>query len=194
MNLGISAVTAGLLALAVAVPSTALADSIYLTWPGVTGTAVIPTVPSVTGAILLKSYGQSFVNNNPDINGITTSYVPTCKPIGITKATDGTSGSILTTMFSTRPIIPSLTITFTTAGAIAGSVVAPVKIVLLNAEVVGFNQSVDAPVGNIASLTDSMSVLASTFEVTYTPQLANGTTGTPQKFGWNCITGTAVAY
>jgi hypothetical protein len=167
-----------------------------LSWPGVVGSAVIPTVPSVTGAILLKTYGQSFINNNmvPTSGVPTTFKLPTCGPIGITKPTDVTTASFLASIVALRPVIPKLTVTFTAPGSTAGTVVVPVQIVLLNAQIVGLSQAVDTQVGSTAALSDSISLLATTFEVTYTPQLANGALGTAQKFGWNCVAGTPVAF
>lgn len=74
------------------------------------------------------------------------------------------------------------------------STIVPVTIVLLNVQMVGVTQAVDSSGGNVGTLNDSISMSATTFEVIYTPLLADGTMESPQKIGWNCVSGSPVVF
>lgn len=185
MKLGISLFSAGVLALAALSPAVA-AENIYLAWPGVIGSS---QVARLQGTIPLKSYSQSFVNAGT----VTTPGKTTCGAITITKQTDSASTSFLMAGFKTT-IIPKLTVYFTDSSSTSASLVIPVQIVLLDAAVFSVNQSVDTTVGNITTLNETITLKATTFEVTYSPILANGSLGPAEKFGWNCATNSAVAF
>jgi type VI protein secretion system component Hcp len=192
MKFEISAVTAGFFALAFAAPDLAHAQNIYLSWPGVPGSAVVAALPGLNGTIPLKTYKQGF--NGPNVTTVGQQFKIDCGTVIITKPTDGSSTSFLTKTMTAVTAIPKLTFTFTNPGSVAGTLFVPVQIVLLNAYVTGVSQTVDASVATAPLLIDSISLLATTIEATYIPLLANGTAGTAQKFGWNCAMNTSVTF
>jgi hypothetical protein len=190
MKFETSAFATSLLALALAAPGLTQAQTIYMSWPGVPGTALVAALPSLNGTIPLTTYKQSFSSS---ATAVSQPARYACGVITVTKRTDTTSASFLPPTFS-GIAIPSLTFTFTSPGAAAGTLFVPARIVLLNTYMVGVSQTIDTSVATAPVLVDSISMLASTVEATYIPQLANGTAGTPQKFGWNCKTQTPVTF
>jgi type VI protein secretion system component Hcp len=198
MKLGISAVTTGLFALAVAAPFSALAQNTYLFWPNVQGTVTVPrlvpaviSLPPTLQAIPLKTYAQSFAIDNPNIVQIGKAG---CGNIRFTKSADSSSASFLVNAVQ-NSAIPKMTVAYTVPGVVAGTLYLPVVIVLLNAYVAEVDQVEDTSAANGAKLNDSVVLTASTIEVTYYgAQLASGLPGPATKFGWNCQTSTPVTF
>lgn len=190
-RLSLSAAGAFAAVLACMAPTAARADAIYLIWPGVVGTETIPTAPSVSGAIALNTYGQSFSNPYAGFQTVTPKFQ--CNGITLSKQADGTTASFVSAMLKITTI-PKLTVRFTTPGVIAGTTFVPVEIVVLNAQIVRVSQSIDASAGGTATLNDSVKLLATTFEVTSAAQTPTGATTSISKFGWNCVSGVAVPF
>lgn len=83
-----------------------------------------------------------------------------------------------------------MTVYFTDTTAALGGYTTPVKIVLTGVFVTGLAQAVDTSVGNTNTLVESVSMLAQTFSVSYTPTTVTGAPGNPATFNWNCVTNT----
>ena len=183
-----------MLALALLAPGLASAQSIFLSWPGVQGTAIVPALPTLNGTIALSSYQQDFFTDATSIVvGGAYAPIPICGAISVAKPADTTTAIFMT--YTMNPtVIPKLTVTFTSPGATAGTLFVPAQIVLLNAYVTGVNEVVDTSAAAAGRLVDKISISASVVQATYIPRLANGTAGTPQKVGWNCLTRTPVTF
>jgi len=187
MKTGI-AISAGLLALAAS--TSVLAENIFLTWPGVNGSSV---EPKYINAIPLRSYSQSFVKpvslGQPGAGSGKTS----CGVVTIIKQTDSSSTAFLTNgVIGT--VIPKLTVNFTNPASGPNVTVSPVQIVLLNSYVTSVDQAVDTALANTSTLNETITLQASTIEVTYAPLDANGRFLAPQKFGWSCVLNQAVHF
>lgn len=169
--------------LAAAASQAMATENVYLLFPGVTGTT---TEKGLVGTIPLKSYSQAFTTT-----GSTQTQIGKvlCGAINFTKQTDNSSTNFLTTLF--RGVhVPTMTVYFTDTTAAAGGYTTPVKIVLTGVFVTGLAQAVDTSVGNTNTLVESVSMLAQTFSVSYTPTTVTGAPGNPATFNWNCVTNT----
>lgn len=179
--------------LALAMPVAAFAQNAYLVRSDLPrnspGTVVVSTVPATYGAFPVISFSQSFSRS---VNGSALDK-PQCGNVVIRKPTDVSSvGYLLKAVGNTA--IPAVTLFYTTPGATAGTVVVPVKVVLRNVFVAEVTQGDDTAASNVVKLNDLIQLSATTFEVTQTQVLANGTLGSVAKFGWNCVLNTSVAF
>jgi type VI secretion system secreted protein Hcp len=163
----------------------AMANSILLKLPGVTGPV---TNSAFAGDIELTAYSQGFTDPATlSAGGGAGSGKTTCGAINITKLVDSTSPDFL--QYVTRGMgIPSATIYFlgSANGATPGSV--PYTIVLTNVRVVSITQGDTVSHGSALGITESISMIAEKFQFTYRSASADGSAGKVETFGFDCAT------
>jgi type VI secretion system secreted protein Hcp len=157
------------------------ATDLFLTWPGIIGPS---TVQGHVGDIELLSYSQNASNTaNPDSTGKGGGGKATCGQITITKRLDSTSPVFLGMVLSERFTAGPVTFSFVKAGTpkdptfytVTLHHVVPTKI--MQSDSTGDD-----------TITETIVLAASQFKFTFTPQLPNGSFGTPVSFGWDCAT------
>jgi type VI secretion system secreted protein Hcp len=153
------------------------ATDLFLAWPGITGSS---TVPGFLGDIELLSYSQNASNTaNPDSKGGTGKA--TCGQITVMKRVDSTSpvflGMVLSEKFTAGPVTFSF--------AKSGNQKDPTFYTVTLHHVVPTSITQSDSSGADAII-ETVVLAASQFKFTFTPQLANGSLGTPVSFGWDC--------
>jgi type VI secretion system secreted protein Hcp len=153
------------------------ANELFLTWPGIIGSS---TVQGHVGDIELLSYSQNASNTaNQDSTGRGGTAI--CGQITITKRIDSTSPIFLGMVLSGRRTSGPVTITFaksvqdTTFYTVALRDVLPTSITQSDST-------------GPEKITETIVMSAVKFLFTFTPQLPNGSFGTPVTFGWDCST------
>jgi type VI protein secretion system component Hcp len=174
--------------LSVAAIAPAMANSIFLKIPGVTGPV---TNSAFVGDIELTAYSQGFTDpTSLSASGGAGTGKTTCGAININKLVDSTSPDFL--QYVTRGVgIPSATIYFLgpTNGATPGSV--PYTIVLTNVRVVSIAQGDTVSRGSGLGITESISMIAEKFQFTYRSVGPNGAVGKVETFSFDCATNSA---
>jgi type VI protein secretion system component Hcp len=171
-------VAAGLGVVAIA---PAMANSIFLKIPGVTGPV---THAAFVGDIELTAYSQGFTDPASLVsNGGAGEGKTTCGAINITKAVDSTSPDFL--QYVTRGMgIPSATIYFLGSANGATPANVPYTIVLTNVRVVSITQGDTVSHTSGLGITENISMIAGSVS-------PNGAVGKVETFGWDCSTNRA---
>jgi type VI secretion system secreted protein Hcp len=154
------------------------ATDLFLTWPGIVGPS---TVQGHVGDIELTSYSQNASNTaNPgSAGGGARAGKAICGEITITKRIDSTSPVFLGMVLSGRHTAGPVTVTF----AKSAQDTTFYTVSLRNVVPTSITQS-DSP--GPERITETIVFAASQFVFTFTPQLPNGSFGTPVTFGWDC--------
>lgn len=172
----------------VAAIAPAMANSIFLKIPGVTGPV---THAAFVGDIQLTAYSQGFTDPATVASGGGGgSGKTTCGAINITKLVDSTSPDFL--QYVTRGVaIPSATIYF--LGSANGTTTAnvPYTIVLGKVRVISVEQGDTVSHTAGLGITENISMVAETFQFTYKSVNPDGTVGKTETFGWDCLTNRA---
>jgi type VI secretion system secreted protein Hcp len=156
------------------------ATDLFLTWPGIVGPS---TVQGHVGDIELLSYSQTASNTaNPDAGGGGAGK-STCGKITITKRIDSTSPVFLGMVLSGRVTAGPVTVTFAKSGNERDTTSYTVR--LRDVVPTSITQS-DSPGAD--TIIETIVLAARQFVFTFTPQLPNGSFGTPVSFGWDCAT------
>jgi type VI secretion system secreted protein Hcp len=149
------------------------ATDLFLTWPGIIGPS---TVQGHVGDIELTSYSQNASNTFSQSSGAGKAV---CGEVTITKRIDSTSPVFLGMVLSGRVTSGPVTVTFaksakdTTFYTVSLRNVVPTSITQSDSE-------------GPERVTETIVLSASQFVFTFTPQLPNGSFGTPVTFGWDC--------
>jgi type VI secretion system secreted protein Hcp len=154
------------------------ATDLFLTWPGIVGPS---TVPGHVGDIELQSYSQNASNTgnlNPGGGGAGKAI---CGEITITKNIDSTSPVFLGMVLTGKHTAGPVTVTFAKSKQDTTFYTVTLRDVL----VTSITQS-DSP--SPQRITETIVFAAGRFLFTFTPQLPNGSVGTPVSFGWDCLT------
>jgi type VI protein secretion system component Hcp len=165
------------------------ATDLFLTWPGIVGTS---QVKGHQGDIELVSYTQSASNiptspgNGPGTGR--TQATPVCGQITIMKRVDQTSPVFLGMVLSGNVTAGPVIFTFAKAGS---STPDTTYYTVSLRKVIPTSITQSDSLGDDA-ITETIVLAASQFVFTYTPQLANGSSGTPVSFGWDCVTNKAL--
>jgi type VI secretion system secreted protein Hcp len=146
------------------------ATDLFLTWPGIIGPS---TVQGHAGDIELTSYTQTASNTFNQSGSGGGSGKAVCGEVTITKRIDSTSPIFLGKVLSGSRTDGPVTITFAKSAQETTNVV-----------VTSITQSDDPGPGKI---TEAIVLSAAQFEFTFTPQLPNGSFGTPVRFGFDCV-------
>jgi type VI protein secretion system component Hcp len=154
------------------------ATELFLTWPGIIGPS---TVQGHAGDIELTSYSQTASNTfNPGSTGTGAGAVkPICGEVTITKRIDNTSPIFLGMVLSGTRTGGPVTVTFAKSPNDATFY----SVTLRNVVPTSITQSDDPGPGKI---TETIVFAATRFDFTFTPQLPNGSFGTPVKVGFDC--------
>jgi type VI secretion system Hcp family effector len=150
------------------------ATDLFLTWPGIVGPS---TIQGHVGDIELKSYSQNASNTANQSGGGTGKAV--CGEITITKNIDSTSPIFLGMVLSGRHTAGPVTVTF----AKSKQDTTFYTVSLRNVIPTSITQSDSTGPG----ITETIVFAAGQFVFTFTPQLPNGSFGTPVTFGWDCV-------
>lgn len=181
-----SAVVAAGIGVAAIAP--AMANSIFLKIPGVTGPV---TNAAFVGDIQLTAYSQGFTDPaTVAASGGAAAGKTTCGAINITKLVDSTSPDFL--QYVARGVgIPSATIYF--LGSANGITPAntPYTIVLSNVRVVSITQGDTVSHTAGLGITENISMVAEKFQFTYRSVSPDGSVGKVETFGWDCATNSA---
>ena len=174
--------------LGVAINVPAMAGEIYLQIPNVTGPA---TNQNFRGDIPLTAYSQGFTDPASFTGGATGGGASrnrtTCGAISIAKLIDSTSPDFLEWVAKGK-VIPKATVYFVSATNGSGVSTARYTIVLNHVRVTSITQSDAANNAAGLGITESISMIAETFQFTYSTQSVDGGAGTPESFGWDCVT------
>jgi type VI secretion system secreted protein Hcp len=177
------AVLLGGVALGLGWTATAKAEtSLFLTWPGIIGTS---TVQGHVGDIELLAYSQSASNSPPPNQGGGAGIKggTICGAVNISKRVDSTSPVFLGMVLSGR--VSGAAVTFTFANSASTTVNTFYTVSLRNVVATSIQQS-DSQGAD--AIFETISLTAGQFVFTFTPQLPNGSFGTPVSFGWDCAT------
>jgi type VI secretion system secreted protein Hcp len=153
------------------------ATDLFLTWPGIIGPS---TVQGHVGDIELNSYSQNASNTATQSSGGGGSGKAICGEVTITKNIDSTSPVFLGMVLSGRHTAGPVTVTFakskqdTTFYTVSLRDVVPTSITQSDSS-------------GPQRITETIVFAAGQFVFTFTPQLANGSFGTPVTFGWDCV-------
>jgi type VI secretion system secreted protein Hcp len=158
------------------------ATDLFLTWPGIIGPS---TVQGHAGDIELTSYSQTASNTFSQGSSGGGSGKAVCGEVTITKRIDSTSPIFLGMVLSGKVTQGPVTITFAKSANDATFY----SVSLRNVVPTGITQNDDPGPGK---LTETIVLSASQFLFTYTPQLPNGSFGTPVTFGFDCATNTQI--
>jgi type VI secretion system secreted protein Hcp len=153
------------------------ATDLFLTWPGIIGPS---TVHGHAGDIELTSYTQTASNTFSQSGSGGGTGKAVCGEVTVTKRIDSTSPIFLGKVLSGSRTDGPVTITF--AKSAQETTFYTVK--LRNVVVTSITQSDDPGPGKI---TETIVLSAAQFEFTFTPQLPNGSFGTPVRFGFDCV-------
>jgi type VI secretion system Hcp family effector len=157
------------------------ATDLFLTWPGIIGSS---TVQGHVGDIELLSYSQNASNTaNPDSTGKGGGGKAICGQITITKRLDSSSPVFLGMVLSERITAGPVTVTFAKSGNARDTTFYTVR--LRDVVPTSITQS-DSPGAD--TIIETIVLAARQFVFTFTPQLPNGSFGTPVSFGWDCAT------
>jgi type VI secretion system secreted protein Hcp len=157
------------------------ATDLFLTWPGIIGSS---TVQGHVGDIELLSYSQNASNTaNPDSTGKGGGGKAICGQITITKRLDSSSPVFLGMVLSERITTGPVTVTFAKSGDAKDTTFYTVR--LRDVFPTSITQS-DSPGAD--TIIETIVLAARQFVFTFTPQLPNGSFGTPVSFGWDCAT------
>ena len=180
-----AALAAGLGAAAI---TPAMANSIFLKIPGVTGPV---TNAAFVGDIELTAYSQGFTDPAMlSASGGAGAGKTTCGAINITKMVDSTSPDFL--QYVARGVgIPSATIYFLGSANGAGAANVPYTIVLTNVRVVSITQGDTVSHTSGLGITENISMVAEKFQFTYRSVGTNGAVGKTETFSWDCATNSA---
>jgi type VI protein secretion system component Hcp len=173
----------------VAVMAPAIAGSIYLKIPNVTGPV---TRSGFLGDVELTAYSQSFTNPaSMSSGGGGSAGRVSCGAINITKAVDVTSQNFLE--YVTRGTnIHTLTVYFTGGNPNSSAATSRYSIVLTNVRVTSVAQGDMAKDSSSAlGLTENISLMAEKFQVTYTTSNPDASNGNTETYGWDCATNSA---
>jgi type VI secretion system secreted protein Hcp len=151
------------------------ANELFLTWPGIVGPS---TVQGHIGDIQLTSYSQTASNTGSTT--ISTGKA-VCGEITITKRIDSTSPIFLGMVLSGRRTSGPVTITFAKSAQDTTFYTVTLR------EVVPTSITQSDSTGP-EKITETIAMSAVKFLFTFTPQLPNGSFGTPVTFGWDCAT------
>jgi type VI secretion system secreted protein Hcp len=161
------------------------ATNLFLTWPGIIGTS---TVQGHVGDIELLAYSQNASNTpprnlggGPGGGGGRGGANAICGQINILKRVDSTSPVFLGMVLSGSVTPGPVTVTF--ANSASTTVNNFYTVSLRNVVPTSITQS-DSQGAD--AITESIVLTASQFVFTFTPQLPNGSFGTPVTFGWDC--------
>ena len=172
----------------VAAIAPAMANSIFLKIPGVTGPV---TNAAFAGDIELTAYSQGFTDPaTVATGGGAGTGKTTCGAINITKAVDSTSADFL--RYVTSGVgIQSATIYFLGSAHGTSPATAPYTIVLSHVRVISITQGDTVSHTAGLGITENISMIAETFQFTYTAVNPDGTAGKVETFGWDCATNRA---
>jgi type VI secretion system secreted protein Hcp len=152
------------------------ATDLFLTWPGIIGPS---TVQGHAGDIELTSYSQTASNTFSQGSSGGGSGKAVCGEVTITKRIDSTSPIFLGMVLSGKVTQGPVTITFAKSANDATFY----SVSLRNVIPTSITQSDDPGPGKI---TETIVLSASQFMFTFTPQLPNGSFGTPVSFSFDC--------
>jgi len=158
------------------------ATDLFLTWPGVIGPS---TVQGHVGDIEITSYSQNASNTGQTSSGGGAGKA-VCGQVTITKLIDNTSPVFLGMVLSGKTTAGPVTVTFAKSGE-KDTTFYTVK--LHGVVPTSITQS-DSTTGDI--VTETIVFSARQFQFSFTPQLANGSSGTPVTFGWDCQTNSRI--
>jgi type VI secretion system secreted protein Hcp len=154
------------------------ATDLFLTWPGIIGPS---TVQGHIGDIELESYSQSASNTfNPSAGGGGAGKA-ICGKITVTKRIDSTSPVFLGMVLSERVTAGPVIFTFAKSGAKTDTTFYTVTLRHVVPTSITQSDSTGAD-----TIIETIVLAAAQFVFTFTPQLPNGTAGTPVSFGWDC--------
>jgi type VI secretion system secreted protein Hcp len=155
------------------------ATDLFLTWPGIVGPS---NVQGHLGDIELISYSQNASNTATVVGGTGTGAgagKAVCGEVTITKRIDSTSPIFLGKVLSGSPTAGPVTVTFAKSAQDTTFYTVSLRKVIATS----ITQSDSTGPERI---TETIVLLASQFVFTFTPQLPNGSFGTPVTFGWDC--------
>ena len=161
------------------------ADSIYMKLPNAVGDS---TAAGFAGDVELLAYSQSCQVPYSLNTGTPSTGKPQCGAISIQKHIDSASTSLFADLLmgTTLPIVK---IYFTGAlPKVSGA--SPYAIVLTNVRVTAISQN-DASGLGAGTLTESVQLAATKFQITYHKVNADGTLGGPETTGWDLATNTS---
>jgi type VI protein secretion system component Hcp len=170
----------------VAAIAPAMANSIFLQIPGVTGPV---TNSGFQGDIELSAYSQGFTDPATSVTGGGGRGFgrTTCGAISIIKRVDSTSTDFL--QYVTRgELIHHATIYFVGAAGATTTADAHYTIVLTNVRVTSITQGDTVSNASGLGITENISMIAEKFQFTYRTVGVDGGPGNVETYGWDCAT------
>ena len=159
----------------------AAGTELFLRWPGISGDS---NVVGHVGEIQLLSYSQSVSNNDTAVPSTMKKAI--CGQVVITKPIDKSSTHFLSLVLRSQRTQGPVIVTFVKPGSLQQTYY---TVTLHNVVVASMTQN-DSP--NDASITETLTVLASQFSYSFRAQGTDGSFGPPVTFGWDCAANRAL--